>query len=163
MCNYLAMHPAHLRFSHLRLVGDPAVYKHQLWVSVSIVQFTSMVILTRTLTDEHKSSFSCYCWIPCNPLISTGLRSVLSPDFIQLFSTDSARIDSPVCSLLTHRSPRCRIVFSYQLFILSFRDQFNLESQTLASKLPSFWILLLGQVSFLFYHVLNTLNVDIKI
>lgn len=61
MCNYLAMHPAHLRFSHLRLVGDPAVYKHQLWVSVSIVQFTSMVILTRTLTDEHKSSFSCYC------------------------------------------------------------------------------------------------------
>lgn len=46
---------------------------------VSIVQFTSMVILTRTLTDEHKSSFSCYCRVPCNPLICTGLRSLLSP------------------------------------------------------------------------------------
>lgn len=109
MCNYLAMHPAHLRVSHLRLVGDPAVYKHQFWVSVSIVQFTSMVILTRTLTDEHKSSFSCYCWIPCNPLISTGLRSVLSPVCCVCLTLSSS--SAPTLPGLTRLSALCsRIV-----------------------------------------------------
>lgn len=88
---------------------DPAVYKHQLWVSVSIVQFTSMVILTRTLTDEHKSSFSCYCWIPCNPLISTGLRSVLSPVCCVCLTLSSS--SAPTLPGLTRLSALCsRIV-----------------------------------------------------
>lgn len=133
-----------------------------------------MVILTRTLTDEHKSSFSCYCWIPCNPLISTGLRSVLSPVCcvcLTLFSSSPPTLPgltrlSALCSRIVPLVARQSSSTSFSYFHFPSRDQFNLESQTLTSKLPPFWILLLGQVSFIFYHVkihvLNTLNVDIK-